>query len=266
MNIPGRYLYPAIAPPFGSNLGAFPTRVLLINPYGTGVDNAGNSYVKEIAWGNAFDMSTIPWGQVFTANFTDDSGAPTSTSGPAPGSGLFTCNNPWASNGTMQIVDSLVSGPCNVLAIKMIAFNDWTGSGGPCDGGTPCGDSPECGAALLYVTALEGCCGVVPVSCGGDASGPCNQQIIHFPMDVETLQPCGGICKAGIFRGLSIPLRNAGDGSTQPGLLEDWAGQMAAAVCTNASDGLETCTPSFGGSWDNTVQCTATGETYSDPP
>jgi hypothetical protein len=62
VNIPGRYLYPALAPPFGAYLGAFPTRVLLINPYGTGVDNASNSYVKEIAWGNAFDMSAIPWG------------------------------------------------------------------------------------------------------------------------------------------------------------------------------------------------------------
>ncbi|MGA2176237.1 MAG: hypothetical protein ABSH38_14775 [Verrucomicrobiota bacterium] len=260
-NIFNRYVYPGF--PGAPNL--FQTRTLSIVPYGTGLNNPSDTYAKEIAWGNAFDMSTIPWGDTITATFTDTSGSPTSVSAPFAGLGYYSCNNSWFSpDGTMGIVDWLITGPCNVVAVKIHAYGDWSGDpDGPCYGGDPCPQAGNCEPRNAnWIVAMEGCWGTFPLHCIGSASGPCLQQIIHQPMDGEIIQPCGGICKAGILRGLWVPMRNAGDGSDISALLDDFATTMASTICGTG------VTVIFDSDWDDTVQCAVSGSTnnYSDPP
>ena len=266
-NIPGRYLYSGVGD--GPEGAVIQTRMLLIVCYGTGLYSPCDTYAAEIAWGNSFDMTTIPWGQVYTATFTDTSGAPTSTSGPTPGDATYTCNNPWyGPNPGLCIsrVDFRVSAPTNIMAVKMLAYGDMTAGGFTCTGGSDCTWGEPNGPDYTWIIATEGCSATIPVSCAGSASGPCQTQIIEFPIDGEEEQPCGGTGKLGITRALIIPARNAGDGSTQAALLTDAAYQTASDIATAMSGGYLFPTPYFDPGWSNAVLCAPTGETYDDPP
>jgi hypothetical protein len=271
VNIPGRYLFPGIPGLDGVLAGGcsalFPTRCLQIIPYGTGTGQPNDTYYREIDWGNSYDMSNIPWGTVAVATFTDTSGSPTSLGTPTPGVGTFTCNNPWCGGGAMGIVDVLVTPPCNIASVLMMAWSDWS------TGASDCPYSINCEGCGGYVMAFEGCSAVFPVgACVGGHYNVCQeQQIIHMPMDTEEAQPCGQGrfpgAKMSIFRCLGIPERNGGDHSTAVSCLDAWAASLGNTICTIASFNTgQACTTMYGTHWNDSVVCTPTEDTYDDPP
>lgn len=268
INIPGRYLYPSIWP------GMAKARILSINPYGTGRTDSCDDYHREIAWGNAYDMSSIPWGDWYQAIFTDTSGSPTSyiansASGFALGEiNAASCNHPWYDPrglGGMFRTDFLVYGPTAPMGILTYTYEDQSlVEGSHCAGGSACGWASH-NITDGWAVAMEGCFGHIPVSCAGSASGPCNSQIISFPMDAQTAQPCGGTGNAGLVRWFCLPAHYAGDGVDLPTLLTDMAGQCIDAIAS-AWEGPGSVPALFGAGWDASTVCTATGETYDDPP